>query len=235
MTLLVLVGLVGFAAVGALAYYSYQQAKKRRAELASLAAARGWTYLERDDRYAEMFAGAPFGLGFDRQAENVLHGIHDGRGFVAFDYRYSTTERYTDSQGRSGTRTEHHHYSVIALAIGAAVPELSVRPEGFFSRVVGRLLDNDIEFESEAFNRAFRVSCPDRKFATDVIHPQMMEYLLTLPELAWSFRQGYLLTTGPGQHTPAGVPATLAATDGILDRIPEFVRDQLRSGPPPPT
>jgi hypothetical protein len=223
------VAIIGFAVVGVVAYFGYQAAKKRREALAAAAAGRGWTYTERDDRYTEQFSGAPFGIGHDRRAGNILTGTHDGRAFEAFDYRYSTTEHYTDSQGHSQTRTETHSYAVIALAIGHDVPELQVAPEGFFSRVVGRLLNNDIEFESEQFNRAFKVTCPDRKFATDVIHPQMMEYLLTLPDLAWSFRQGYLVTTTTATYSLETLDATLVATDGILDRIPEFLWP--RTGP----
>jgi hypothetical protein len=222
---------VGFGVVALVAYAGWVAAKKRREAFAALAAQRGWTYSERDDRYVDRFAGAPFGLGHDRRASNVVTGEHDSRAFVAFDYRYSTTEHYTDAQGHSRTRTVTHPYSVIALHIGANVPELSVSPEGFFGRLVGRVTGNDIELELEAFNRAFTVQCPDRKFATDVLHPRMMEYLLTLPELDWSFRTDSLVTVRPGQHSLPGLDATLVAIDGILDRVPDFLRRQL--GLPP--
>lgn len=220
---------VGFIAVAALiAYASYLAAKKRREAFATAAAARGWTFTERDDRFVDRFEGAPFGLGHDRRASNVLAGQHQDRGFVAFDYRYSTTEHSTDAQGHSHSRTVTHPYSVIALELGTAAPDLSVSPEGFFGRLVGRLTNNDIELESEAFNRAFTVHCSDRKFATDVLHPLMMEYLLTLPDLAWSVRNGALVTTSPGQHSLEAVDSTLLAIDGILDRVPDFVWNQLR-------
>jgi len=226
MALVVVVVVVGLVLIGVFGYFSYKHAKERREAFAAAASSRGWTYLPREDRYVDMFTGTPFGTGHTRRASNVLTGPHDERTFVAFDYRYSTTEHYTDSQGRSQTRTQTHRYSVIALALGQNLPGLAVTPEGFFSRVVGRLLNNDIEFESEQFNRAFRVTSPDRKFATDVIHPQMMEYLLTLPDLAWSFRQGHLVTIGDGEHTLASLDATLVSIDGIVDRIPAFVWDR---------
>ncbi|MET3960101.1 hypothetical protein ABIE44_000035 [Marmoricola sp. OAE513] len=227
MAAVVLIAIVGFGIVGVLGYFSWLAAKKRREALAALAASRGWTYTERDDRYVDEFDGSPFGTGHDRRATNVLSGTYDGRVFLAFDYRYSTTEHYTDSDGHSRTRTETHPYSVIALQIGAQAPNLSVSPEGFFGRMVGRLTNNDIEMESEQFNRAFTVHCEDRKFATDVLHPLMMEYLLTLPDLAWSFRGSSLVTVEAGQHSLETLDATLAAIDGILDRVPGFVRTSL--------
>lgn len=223
-----LFGLFGFGLVGLVGYFSYLAAKKRREEFAALAAARGWTYAENDQRYVDRFSGAPFGLGHDRQANNVLSGSHDSRPFAAFDYRYSTTSTSTDAQGRTSTHTTVHRFSVVALEVGARLPELSVVPEGFFGRLIGRLTNTDIEFESEQFNRAFTVHCEDRKFATDVIHPRMMEYLLTVPDLAWSFRDAALVTVSPGDHSLPLLDQTLGQVDGILDLVPEFVWKQVR-------
>lgn len=222
-TFFVLFILVGFGLVFVIAFLGYLAAKKRREELAALAAARGWTYAASDDRYVDRWSGAPFGEGHDRRAENVLTGVHDSRPFVAFDYRYSTTSTSTDAQGRTSTHTEVHNFSVIALQVAVTLPDLAVSPEGFLSRMVGRLTGKDIEFESEEFNRAFTVTCSDRKFATDVIHPRMMEYLLTLRELAWSFRADSLVTVSAEQHSPAVLDQKLAEIDGIVDRVPEFV------------
>ena len=38
--------------------------------------------------------------------------------------------------------------------MGVPLPSLTVDPEGFFDRVVGRLTGGDIDLESEEFNRA---------------------------------------------------------------------------------
>src|SRR4051812_29677913 len=123
--LAVLLVVVIAAAVAGIGYATWLAAKKRREAFAAMAAQRGWTYAQRDDRYVNQFSGvAPFGVGHDRRATNVVTGAHDGRNFMAFDYRYTTTEHYTDAQGKSQTRTKTHPYSVIALAIGRSVPEL---------------------------------------------------------------------------------------------------------------
>ena len=73
------------------------------------------------------------------------------------------------------------------------MPPLRVDPEDFLDRFVGRITGNDIDLESEEFNRAFTVSCPDRKFASDVLHPQMMEFLLQHRQLGWRFEQDSML------------------------------------------
>jgi hypothetical protein len=214
------VALVLMVLLGVLGYLS---AKKRREQLGILASSRGWHYAERDDSWVDRFDGAPFGLGHDRRAGNVLTGTYDGRPFVAFDYRYSTTETSTDADGHTRTHTEVHPFSVLGLDAGTAFPDLSVTPEGFLGRMVGRLTNTDIELESEAFNRAFTVRSADRKFATDVLHPRMMEYLLQIPDRGWMLRRGWLLAVRPGRHSVAQLDARLLDLDGVLDRIPDFV------------
>lgn len=229
----VLLVLLGVLVVIGAAVYAAAQARKRRDAFRLTAAQRGWHYAERDDRWTTRFQGAPFGDGRDRRASNVVTGVHDGRAFVAFDYHYETTEHYTDAQGHSRTRTVNHDYSVIGLELGVRYPNLAVTPEGFFTRAVGRLLNRDIELESEEFNRAFTVTCTDRKFATDVLHPQMMEYLLALPRTGFSLRDGSAMMVRDGHHSLAEIDDKLRALDGIGDRIPEFVREAWR-GPVPP-
>ncbi|MEZ5094176.1 DUF3137 domain-containing protein [Nocardioides sp.] len=213
----------GLTLVIGLGILGYLADKRRREAMQALATARGWTYTERDDRWTDRFPGSPFGLGHNRQAKNILTGRYDDRPFVAFDYVYYTTETRTDSEGHTHTEEQSHSYSIVAVDLGAAFPELEVTPEGFFSRMIGRLTDRDIELESEDFNRAFTVTCPDRKFAFDVLHPRMMEYLLGHTDEAFRFAGGHLLVAAAGQAGLPEIDAALAFVDGIADRIPEFV------------
>jgi hypothetical protein len=206
----------------------YLQAKKRREGLAAFAASRGWTFTESDDSLLERFEGEPFGVGQDREAVNVLRGTAQGRPMVVFDYSYVTTSTSTDANGNTRTERHTHPFSVVAVNSGAVMPALSVTPEGMFSRFLGRLTNSDIELESEDFNRAFRVTCPNRRFASDVLHPRMMELVLQWPELAWRFDADSLLAIRSGNHTVAEIDAKLAALDAILDNVPEFVWKEVR-------
>jgi hypothetical protein len=223
---IVLIFVAGLCLVALVAFLAHLAEKRRREQMGAYAATRGWTWTERDDRWCDRFDGAPFGLGHNRQARNVLEGTHDGRGFVAFDYVYYTTEHSTDSQGRSQSREVSHSYSVIGLEVGADVPPLQVTPEGFFSRAVARLLNRDIELESEEFNRAFTVTCPDRKFAYDVLHPRAMEYLLTVRDVAWRTTSGWILTIESGKHEVVDIDRRVAVVDRILDLLPDYLRRQ---------
>jgi hypothetical protein len=202
---------------------SYLAAKKRREELAAFAASRGWRYEAEQPLLLDRFTGPPFGLGFGRSAFNVLYGRHDGRDLVSFDYVYKTRT----SNGKQ-TTTHTHRFSVLGLSMGVFMPPLSVDPENFLDRFVGRLSGNDIDLESEDFNRTFTVSCPDRKFASDVLHPQMMEFLLQHRQLGFRFEQDSMLVVATGARTPEQIDATLAVMDGITDRVPEFVWLRLK-------
>ena len=202
---------------------TYLAAKKRREELAAFAASRGWRYEVEQPLLVDRFGGPPFGLGFGRRAYNVLYGSHEGRDLVSFDYEYKTQT----TNGKQ-TTTQVHRFSVLGLSMGVFMPPLSVDPENFLDRFVGRLTGNDIDLESEEFNRALTVSCPDRKFASVVLHPQMMEYLLQHRQLGWRFEQDSMLVIAQGQRTPAQIDATIAVMDGITDRVPEFVWLRLK-------
>lgn len=213
--------LVALGLTALVRYGQYLSAKKRQEGMARLAAARGWSYVASDDRWITQFDGPPFGIGFDQRALNIVRGEHDHRKFIAFDYWYSTRE----GSGKS-RHTVRHAYSIIGISTTAVFPHLSVLPEHFVSRWIGRLTDSDIEFESEEFNRAFTVHCEDRKFATDVIHPRMMQLLLATPNLGWRLTSGTLLVATVGEHGVTRIDAVLAVIDRIIDLFPDYVWKQ---------
>lgn len=222
-SLIVAVFAVGVCLVVLVAVLGHLAAKKRREEFAAFAASKGWTYVQRDDRWCNRFDGHPFGTGEDRTAQNIVTGRYDDRAFEAFDYSYVTTSTSTDANGNTTTDRTTHSFSVVAIETGVELPRLEVAPEHWFGRMVGRLTNRDIELESEDFNRAFTVTCPDRKFASDVLHPQMMEFLLGHRDLGWRFQDRALLAVHSGDHSLVELEARLGIIDGILDRVPEFV------------
>jgi hypothetical protein len=219
----VLIAFAFVALVIAIAVIGFLQAKKRREEMAAYALTRGWRYEAYQPLLVDRFQGPPFGTGDSRKATNAVYGQHDGRDFVSFDYSYTTT---------SGTgkdrHTTTHSFSVLASSLGVSLPSLRVDPENFLERFVGRLTNSDIDLELEDFNRAFTVSCPDRKFASDVLHPRMMELLLQYKDVGWRFERDSMLMVAAGQRTIPQIDATLDLMDRIIDQIPDFVWRQVR-------
>jgi hypothetical protein len=218
----VLVGIAVLLAIGVLVVYlGLRKAIARRRLLAAYAVTRSWRYEREQPLLVGRFSGPPFGIGESRRAYNALFGTHRGRALVAFDYEYETKKI-------DGKQTETHVFSVLALNTGVPMPPLRVDPEGFLDRLVGGIFGGDIDLESEEFNSAFSISCPDRKFASDVLHPRMMEYLLQHRQVGWRFEQDSMLTVVQGQRTPAQIDAIIEVMDGITDLVPEFVWLRLK-------
>jgi hypothetical protein len=156
-------------------------AKKRREAFAVLAQRLELTYsagkdYSLADRYEFLDKLAQ---GSDRYAYNILSGVYQHHSILAFDYHYETYSR--DSKGNR--QTHHHHFSFFILEMERAFPELTISREGVFSKVAQALGYDDIDFESHEFSRKFCVRSKDKKFAYDVCHPRMMEYLLANPDL----------------------------------------------------
>ena len=151
---------------------------------------------------------------------------------MAFEYRYSTRQT-TRVNGQTRTRSVVHPYSVVAVGTGASFPPLRVTPEGMVGRLIGRITDSDIELESEDFNRMFTVSSPDRKFASDVLPPRMMQLLMRWPDLGWQLQAAYLIVFHGGSHSEAEVEAKLPVIDAIVDGIPDFVWRAVLGQVPP--
>lgn len=207
------------AVVIAVIVLTHLAAKKRREMFAQFAHANGWTWISEDNSFADRWTGEPFGQGDHRRAQNVIQGLRDGRPIVAFDYSYQT--HTTDGRGQRSTTT--HHYGMCATSMPTRVPRLQVIRENMATRIGRALGIDDIDFESEDFNRKFRVSCPDRKFASDVLHPRQLALLLHKGFADWRMEGSDLLCWAKVDHTPAQVLESLRLLDEILDGIPSFV------------
>jgi hypothetical protein len=221
----------GLVLVVTVAIFAYQAEKKRRALLQAFALSNGWTYFARDDSWCERFEGSPFGQGESRKAANILRGPHNGTEMVAFDYSFETSS--TDSKGNRSTTT--HRFAVCALTLRAPLPGLELAPESLMSRLAGHLGFGDVELESEDFNRYYRVTADDPKFAYDVLNPRTMEALLARPALRMRLFGFDALCWDDGRLDPAELLARLSTLEVVIGGIPSFVwSDRAPSAERPP-
>lgn len=200
---------------------SERRRQQRAAAIGGWAVGRDWEYRPSDAALVDRFAGAPFGRGHARSATNVVLGRHDGRPFVAFDYRYTT------GSGEDSTR---HLLSVLAMNLGATTPGLSVAPTGTFGRLVNAVTGRDIPIGVPGFDEAFTVTSPSQEFARDVLQPAVLDVVRRRPDLAWRFEGDSMLVLRSGEHSPAEVEDKLLFMDAVIDRIPPHVWDRLSPG-----
>jgi hypothetical protein len=215
---------VGLPLAGYLAYASWKKEQARRQQLFQWATTNGYTYAVEDDSWCARWSATPFGEGDHRRARDVITGsVPAGatgtRQFAAFDYSFQTHS--TDGQGHTTTTT--HNYTVASLSLPAYLPTLQVTPENVMTRLGNALGLDDIELESEDFNRRFRVHARDAKFASDVLSPRTMEALLAGPMLSWRIDGTDIVCWHDGKLVPATI-GTLTSTLGtVVDGIPSFV------------
>ena len=209
---------LGIPVVGFAAYQSWRKDQRRRQALQTWAGKNGYSYTAEDDRWCERWNGSPFGEGDHRRAKNVITGSAK-LPFSAFDYSYQTHS----SDGRGGRTTTTHHFAVTALEFSGFLPTLQVTPESVFTRIGHSLGLDDIDLESEDFNRKFRVHANDRKFASDVLTPRTMQALLARPTLSWRIAGNDILSWAEGSMTAVGVTAAMSTMQLVVDGIPSFV------------
>jgi hypothetical protein len=70
------------------------------------------------------------------------------------------------------------------------------------------------------------VTSADRRFAYDILHPRLMERLLRTPDVGWKIEDGWILAVEDGRHDVTDIDRRLGVIDGVLDAVPDFVRQQ---------
>jgi len=149
--------------------------ERRRRALAEFARVRGLTFQkQRSTKIGSQFPWiSELHRGENRYAYNILTGEWESHPVLAFDYHYQITTRT-----KSGTQTTHYNFTVVTMDVGFPVSDLLIRREGLFDKFVQLLGFEDIDFESAEFSRKFLVKSKDRKWAYDIIHVRLMEFLL---------------------------------------------------------
>jgi hypothetical protein len=97
-----------------------------------------------------------------------------------------------------------------------------------FDRIAGVFGFDDIDFESEEFSRKFHVKSRDKKFAYDVCHSRMMEFLLaTKPPCVDIERGRCCISDGTRVWEPEQFKATVRWIQQFYGQWPEHVVKEL--------
>lgn len=201
------------AVSGVLGWWTHRKGLERKRAWADSV---GWTVVGTDRSLVSRWPGTPFGIGSNRRVSELVVGSFDGRPAMSFAYRYTT------GSGKNRSTSTFH---VIALALPTYLPRLELTPGNALQRLAARLGAQDIEFESQAFNDAWRVAAPDERFAHSVLHPRLMERLLRPDAARTSLRiEGTdLLSWSPGAPRYDAIGPRLRVLSDVVDAVPRFV------------
>ena len=214
-------------------YVQHQRVKATQA----WAVRTGWTYVGTDPSLVGRWRGEPFNAGHSRKVSELVTGRFAGRQAISFSYRYTTG---------SGKSRSTHTFHVVALPLPAYLPTLELTPDGVGAKLAKAFGGQDIAFESEDFNRAWRVEARDAKFAHDVVHPRLMERLLRPDAVGSSLRiEGTdILSWSAGAQQLDAIAGRLQVMCAVVDAVPRYVwqdhghdpgplPDEPRRGPGP--
>ncbi len=200
----------------------YALSQRRRRLLATLASRIGFEfYNSAPGGTADRFEGfVPFGKGSNRRCTNYLNARRGEIKWELFDYHYATG---------SGDDRTRHDVGIVVAHVPLVLPRTRLRPEGVLDRLAKAAGFDDINFESEEFNRRYHVTCSDRKRAYDLIHPRMIEYLQSQPSRDWQFAGDVILLHREGVYAPGGMVDEMARIEELVALIPQYVRQDLNA------
>ena len=192
---------------------------QRRKKIAAYAQTQGWSFSPDKDKKMEKHYAAFKCLrrGHSRYALNIMHGRRNGRDVTAFDYHYVTGH---------GKNRRVHHFSTLILKSPLRLKPLYLRPENIFDKMTDFFGFNDIDFESAEFSRKFYVKAEEKRWAYDIIHPRMMEFLMESPKFHIQFDSAHIMARRSKRFNEQDFDDAFVLIQGILSRIPDYLRQQ---------
>lgn len=210
--------------------YGKRRADDRGQAVSAIALKSGWRYFGAEPALADRWPGDPFGRGDHRDVTNVIRGSWGGRKFIAFDYSYETRQGLFPQARGTGLV---NRFGVVVMQLPASLPYLQVQHENLLGEKIADMLsgEQDIAFESDEFNRLFRITADDTWYARAVIHPRMMGLLTDRGELAWRLSGRDLIGWHRGHHTDEELHHRLDFLAALIEEIPRDVWDQYATEP----
>jgi hypothetical protein len=143
-------------------------------------------------------------------AYNVMYGHHLDYLVTVFDYTFSAGKY-------------NYYWSGFILEMKANFPDMIISRESLESHFAEGFGMPHIAFESAEFTRAFLVRSADKKFAFDVCHPRMMEYMLANKDLTVEIRGGNVAVLFQDWLRPEKIEFNLSRLVEIRKLLPHYL------------
>ncbi len=208
--ILILTGVVAVA--GGVAYYAYQQEKKRTAALKQLADELKFDFAPKGDEKlrADLGGFTLFSHGHAKKLTNLLRGTTPELDVAVFDYRYTVGgghHRHTSRQ------------TVVSFRFpGGRLPRFSLRPETVWHRIGSWLGYQDINFESHpVFSQKYLLRGKDEPAIRSLFTPDVLEQFEARTGLCVEGAADRLIVYRPGKRVdPEAIRSLMEEAFGIL-------------------
>jgi hypothetical protein len=207
--------------------------RRRRRAFQRLAVELGLSYEARDDNLVEHLGlvhalrqgkrsrlyyilGAP---PVPRYAFNVLSGSYAGFSVRAFDF-FCDPER---GSGKYLSEMDVHCINVLMVVEQKPFPAVLIYSRKRWMRLEQMVKLERVELEAAEFAHAFVVRAHDRKFAYDICHPRMMEYLLEHRDLSLEIEGRCVAMSFDRRLKPEDIPGRLQQLIEIRRLFPEYL------------
>lgn len=208
-----LLHLPGLLVRGVAAWVRTRIERRRGRRLQAFSAANGWTYAPDASHLLVGRRGMPFERRLTRRASHLVTGTTGDREFAAFQIDH----------GELPGDVKRDLVTVTMVSLPTALPDLEITSQGLGARVATMLGAQDIRFESEEFNRRWRVEAAEPRVAHAIVHPRFMELLTAGPPDPVRFEGTDLWTWHPGPFEPAALHARLARLEQLAALVPRHV------------
>ena len=153
--------------------------------------------------------------GKKRHAQKVFSGIFHKQPVTIFELRYEISGIDKNSPP--------DYYSFYLLELPRSFPEITLYKEGLISKLYQLAGHGDIDFESYAFSRKFRVRGKDARFAYDFCNARMIEYLESNTDLSIEIDRNVLCISFNKQLCFEEVEHNLDRLLEIRARMPDYL------------
>lgn len=183
-----------------------------------------WIYRPRDDSALGLVEHN--GGGTNHRASEVTIAPDGPLPFIALRHDWQTSRTVTESDGNGGTRTR-------TVTDNHTEHLFEIHPVFRFAdfKVNAGLIGNKRTFEWGEFNDRFTVRAPDARFASDLFHQRMMEFLMANNPPPFWYANGRLGISC--NHDLASFAQAVAFLTAFFSWVPDFLWDNLGVVPRP--
>jgi hypothetical protein len=198
--------------------YQRKKERERAQQLQAVAGQLGWSFAE--EAPLNMIPGLDhftlFSHGHSKQIKNMMYGEASGIKAAVFDYVYVTG---------AGKNRQTHYQTVVYLEPGNLnLPHFSLRPEGFFTKIMTAFGYQDIDFgQRPEFSRQYILRGQDELAIRQTFNDRMLAFFESYPGTCTDAGGNQLLVFRSGHRfPPQETQSYIGLALNVVNHLPRY-------------